>query len=67
MNKRIVLCALSAAGTMFISGCQALEDANSGVQAVGRPVGQAARLPQSATQGITDGYVGEKDPNPFGR
>ncbi|MFH0795262.1 MAG: hypothetical protein V2A74_14655 [bacterium] len=61
----LLLSALLLLGTaLFLSGC---ESVNRGAREAGKPVGGALAVPQSFTEGVNEGYVGEQDQNPYRR
>ena len=49
---------------LTLAGCT---EANQTARDVGNPIGQAVRVPQSVTEGASEGFVGNSNPNPYGR
>ncbi len=62
--KTIGLMGLLLLAAAVVGGCA---EANQAAYEVGQPVGAAAAVPHSLTQGATDGYVGNSNQNPYGR
>lgn len=57
---------------LCLTGCaqvnQGLDTANVGAEKVGEPVGKVIKVPQSAAEGVTKGYVDRpQQENPYGR
>jgi len=49
---------------LTILGCETVQQTARGI---GQPIGTVARIPQSITEGAAEGFVGDRDANPYGR
>jgi hypothetical protein len=59
---------MAAISLLLTVGCASqMEDVNQGAQAVGQPVGGAARIPGSFMEGAAEGVAGQPSPNPYNR
>lgn len=63
MYSRFIALAITLS-CFTLLGCEAMQKT---ARDVGNPVGQVVRVPQSITEGAAEGFVGDRDPNPYGR
>jgi len=61
-NISLVICSFTL--TMVITGC---ETVHQGTNQAGNIIGQGAKATGGVTEGITKGYVGSSQDNPYGR
>lgn len=55
---------LIALSFISLSGCTQLHQT---ARDVGNPIGGIARTPQAITEGVAEGYVPDRNMNPYGR
>jgi len=61
----MVLCSLML---VLSGGCSsALNEVNKGAKGVGKAGGQIIRIPNSVSEGISEGIAGEPESNPYNR
>lgn len=64
MGSLFLGASLLLGAALLFSGC---ESVNRGAREAGKPVGGALAVPQSFTEGVNEGYVGDQDQNPYRR